>query len=70
MWWCVKQTESREVHVYPFDERHKHVLENGSCSCLPEVKQTTAGSLRVIVHKKIGPSIKVRRKAHWIPGVP
>ena len=67
MWWCVKMTSPKEVHVYPFDEAREHTLrvDDQLCNCMPEVKNTSGGQM--IVHRKIHePRITPLRKAHWI----
>lgn len=51
MWWVVVQTASKEIHVYPGREQREHILDDGLCNCMPEVKQTAAGQM--VVHKKI-----------------
>jgi len=65
MWWCVVQTTGKEVHVYPLEEEHEHILDDGLCNCMPEVKRTIGGQM--VLHKKIGNHVE-EFHAHWIKG--
>ena len=63
MWWSVKMTSPKEIHVYPATEAH--VLKADRCACRPEVRQ--AGAVKMIVHKKCTPApLKPAYKAHWL----
>jgi hypothetical protein len=64
MWWSVKQTSAKEVHVFPLEEEREHVLDDGLCRCIPEVKISTSGSM--VVHKKKRSGKTLTFRAHWI----
>jgi len=51
MWWDVTQLSKKEVHVYPSEEAHEHILDAELCNCLPDVKE--AAGNRMVVHRKI-----------------
>lgn len=65
MWWQVVQTPFKEVHVYPMNEKHEHLLREELCICLPEVKETSAGVM--VVHKKLRDQ-RPKFNAHWLRG--
>lgn len=65
MWWVVVQTDSKEIHVYPLCEEREHILDDGLCNCMPEVKRTA--SRQMVVHKKLGEEHRILH-VHWVQG--